>query len=98
MNDWDGIDRRRPINNVADSGNGSVNVSMAVLIIGFAAVVVLQVASMFGHSILSNTQEKEHVNAEAFRTQITCFVVGTTQGKSGTDLLTTCGFLRLGGK
>ena len=95
---WDGIDRRRPIANLAESGHDQVQVPIAVLVVGFAAVIILQVASIIGHGLISNDLNGDTARSDKFRRQISCYVVGTAQGKAGTDLLTACGFLSIGGE
>lgn len=75
----------------------AVQVNVAILVVGFAAVIILQIASLVGHSIISGRERAHDEASERFRRQISCFVVGTAQGKTGTDLLTTCGFIQIGG-
>lgn len=100
MSDWDGTERRQVV--LADErtrSNGSgVEVPAATLIVGFAAVVLMQVAALIGHAVLSRDQLAEREEAREARRQISCFVVGITQGKPGADLLTSCGFIKVGGQ
>lgn len=99
MSEWDGQERRQTM--LADERtrlNGSaVEVSSVTLIVGFVAVVLLQAAALIGHGVLSSHQDREFAEAKRAREQIACFVIGITQGKSGPDLLTACGFLKVGG-
>jgi hypothetical protein len=93
--DWDGTERRAAM--LADdrtrANNGStVEVPAALVIIGFVCVVLLQLGALVQHALIAN----DHQNDAQFRHQITCFVIGTVQGKAGTDLLTNCDFLKLG--
>lgn len=92
---WDGSERRTAM--LADertrAANGNtVEVPAALVIVGFVAVVLLQLGALVQHALISN----DHKNDEQFRHQITCFVIGSVQGKTGTDLLASCDFLNLG--
>lgn len=96
---WDGTERRQAV--LADErtrANGAtVEVSVTAVIVGFVAVVILQLAALAGHALLSSHQDREFAEAKEARQQIGCFVIGITQGKTGQDLLTDCGFLKVGG-
>jgi hypothetical protein len=97
--EWDGKERREAV--LADErtrANGAtVEVPVTVVIVGFVAVVLLQLAALAGHALLSNHQDSEFREAREARQQIGCFVIGITQGKAGQELLTDCGFLNVGG-
>ena len=98
MNDWDGVTERRRAAQIADGlAKPTVEVSASILIIGFVAVILLQVASLIGHAVISSHEKQAAKDHDDFRRQISCFIVAGTQGKTGTDLLTDCGFITLGG-
>ena len=97
---WDGIERRETV--LADqrtrANGGTVEVPLVTVIIGFAAVVLLQLAALWGHAVLS-----DHVDGEAQRSRqvdasLTCYVVKVTQGQAaGPAILIDCGFLNAPG-
>lgn len=93
--EWDGVERRSAM--LADErtrANGQgIEAPTVIVVVGFVAVLLLQAGALIQHALLAH----EHAEAERFRKQITCFVVSTVQGKSGTDLLATCDFLKIGG-
>lgn len=99
MTDWDGSERRAAMLAAGQAhGTGrAVEIPSTILIVGFVVLALLQVGALWGHSVMSRTMENESVEARAARRQLSCFVVGITQGKQGSDLLTECGFIRIGG-
>lgn len=100
MSDWDGIERRETVTlaEALKPPADRVDAPTVMVLVGFAAILLLQTASLWGHGLLADRQTKNEERDELFRQQITCFVVNATQGKQGTDVLTTCGFLNTGGK
>jgi hypothetical protein len=99
MTDWDGIERRQPMI-LADTlhpKRETVEVPLVLVLVGFAAVLLLQAASLWGHGILADHQRKDAADNDVFRKQISCFVIKVTQGRQGPDVLTDCGFLIGGG-
>lgn len=95
MNDWDGLTERRAAG-FADQrsrARETIEVPIVVLVIGFTAVVLFQIGALIQHAVLSH----DHDADRDFRRQVNCLIVGQAQGKTGADLLSTCGFLRLGG-
>lgn len=100
MSDWDGIERREA-EMLAESlrpRRAAIEAPIVMLLVGFAATLLLQAAALWGHGIIDQHQDAEAKRADQFRTQLTCFVVRFTQGRQGTDVLTDCGFLTVGGK
>jgi hypothetical protein len=78
-------------------GEGStVEVSLYIVIAGFLILALLQMGSLVGHARLAADQRHERDAAANARREISCFVIGSVQGKQGPDLLQTCGFLKLG--
>jgi hypothetical protein len=98
--DWDGTERRAAVLAVEQAkGNGkTVEIPTTIVLVGFVVVAIRQCAAILGHTVLAREQKQEHLEAQEARRQITCFVVGITQGKPGPDLLSECGFLRIGGR
>lgn len=97
MTDWDGTERRAAnLVNAQSQARQAVEVPVVILIVGFAAVVLFQMAALIQHALINADVEREAKAAAQARSQISCFVVGTAQGRLGSDLLTTCGFLRIG--
>lgn len=92
---WDGRTERRAavVAEVSSRAHEMVQVPIVVLIVGFTAVALFQLGAILQHIVLL----QDHNTEERFRNQISCFVIGSAQGKAGTDLLTSCDFLRLGG-
>jgi hypothetical protein len=89
---WDGTERRQAM--LADErtrANGSaVEVPLSIVVIGFAAVILLQSVSLFHHFFLS----ADHNNQTRVDTSFVCYVVKTSQGQPvNVDLLTDCGFI-----
>lgn len=98
MNEWDGVTERRQAYRIADQfRHETIQVNSAVMIVGFCAVILLNIAALVGHGIISGNDKDHAEKSERFREQISCFVVGSAQGKTGTDLLTACKFIQLGG-
>lgn len=98
--DWDGIERREA-QVLAESlrpRRPTIEAPVVMLLVGFAASLLLQAAALWGHGVIAQQQDKEAARAGVFREQLTCFVVRLTQGRQGTDVLTDCGFLTVGGK
>lgn len=90
--EWDGTERRQTL--LADErtrGNGTtVEVSMTIVVIGFVAVVLLQIVSLFHHFVLSG----DHAAQGKVDASFVCYVVKTSQGQPvSVDLLTDCGFI-----
>lgn len=76
----------------------TVEAPIVMVLVGFAATLLLQAAALWGHGTLDHHQDTEARQQAEFRQQLTCFVVRFTQGRQGTDVLTDCGFLTVGGK
>lgn len=93
---WDGTERRETV--IADErtkGNGkTVEAPAYLIVVGFVLVIALQAAALYGHAHLAAGQ----ADAAEADERVACFVVGSVQGKPGTDLLTSCGFVKIGGK
>ena len=95
---WDGLTERRASYRLAESlRHETIQVNSAVMIVGFCAVIMLNIAALVGHGFLSSHGKEHARRSERFREQISCFVVGSAQGKTGTDLLTACKFIQIGG-
>lgn len=92
---WDGTERREVVKALEQAkGNGtSFDIRTTILIIGFCVLALFQIGAIVGHDLIADRQQK----AKESDDRIECFVVGITQGKAGPDLLTACGFLKLGG-
>lgn len=96
MNDWDGSERRTALI-LADElkpKRETVEAPVVLVLVGFAAVFLMQAVSIWSHGVILQNQRRD----EQFRRQISCFVVHTAQGETGTGVLTACGFLDLGVK
>jgi hypothetical protein len=100
MTDWDGTERREVemLTTRLRPKRPTFEAPVVGLLVGFAAMLLFQAASLWGHGIIDQHQDAEAKRADQFRTQLTCFVVRFTQGRQGTDVLTDCGFLTVGGK
>lgn len=102
MTDWDGIERREAAilaeHLATATAKQSVEAPIVIVLVGFAAVLLLQVASLWGHGVIAGAARHEDEKQEEFRRQIACFIIKASQGKQGPDLLTDCGFLTLGAK
>lgn len=94
MTDWEGVTDRRAAGRYDERTRSreTVQVPIVTLAVGFAAMVLLQLGALVQHGFLAH----DHNGGEEFRRQITCLVVQQSQGKTGPDLLTQCGFLKLG--
>ena len=92
---WDGVERREVVKALEQAqGNAKgFDIRTTILIVGFFVLAMLQAGAIFGHDVIADRQQKAKESDE----RIECFVVGITQGKAGADLLTACGFLKLGG-
>lgn len=94
---WDGLTERRRSQIAAHNlYRETIQVSAGVVIVGTAAILLLLCAVLIGQAFLSGDHKEENRESEEFRRQISCVLVGGAQGKNGTDLLTQCGFIRLG--
>lgn len=99
-NDWDGMERRQPVI-VAEAlkpRRETVEAPVVMVLVGFAATLLMQAASLWGHGVILDHHDDEAAREAEFRRQLNCFVVKYTQGAQGIDVLTTCGFLSGGGK
>lgn len=74
----------------------TVEVPLVTMIVGFASLALINIASIWGLVILSNGQADENDRQQKFREQLSCFVIGITQAKPGADLLQSCDFLVIG--
>lgn len=95
--DWDGNERREAQRLAQDLRTRTVEVPRAAVVVGFAAVALMVVAALWGLVIISGNITDESARQDRFRDQLSCFVIGITQGKPGADLLTSCEFLTIGG-
>lgn len=89
--DWDGrTERRAPVILSAElQPKNTVNAPIVLVLVGFAAVLLMQAASVWSHGqILQNQQ----LSQERDR-QFSCYIVHTSQGEAPTNALTACGFL-----
>ena len=90
MTEWDGIERRAPVLLAEQlQPRNTVNAPVVLVLVGFAAVLLMQAASIFTHGTILDKQQE---GAE-FRDRITCYVIHTSQGETGVAVLTACGFL-----
>jgi hypothetical protein len=96
MTDWDGTsERRAPLILAAElQPKETVNAPVIMVLIGFAAMLLLQAAAVWSHGTL--LQNQRHLIDQ--QQQFVCYVVRSTQGETGTGILTECGFLNLGTK
>ena len=98
--DWDGLERRATV--LADErtrANGqTVEVPLAVVIVGFATLALLQIAALWGHAVLSDHIDTEARRSKQVDSSLTCYVVKVTQGQAaGPAILIDCGFLNAPG-
>jgi len=93
--EWDGIERRSTVI-LADQlkPKNTVDAPIVLVLVGFAAVLLMQAASIWSHGAIVQRQK----DAEDFRRQVSCYLVRSSQGETGTGVLTACGFIDLGGK
>jgi len=93
MTDWDGTERRSAVILAEElRPRSTVDAPVIMVLVGFAAMLLLQAAAIWSHGVILQNQRE----TEEFRRQITCFIVHNAQGDTGTNVLTTCGFLNLG--
>ena len=96
MNGWDGIERRAAV--LADhqskpNGKSPVEAPTALILIGFVAVILLQAAGMYSHILIERDMEEESKRSARVDESLTCYLVKFTQGGTGLQLLSDCGFL-----
>lgn len=96
--DWDGNERREAQRLAQDLRTRTVEVPLAAVIVGFASIALMNLAALWGLVIVSGNITDESVQQDRFREQLTCFVIGITQGKPGGELLQSCNFLTIGGR
>jgi hypothetical protein len=96
MTGWDGTTERRTPMLLAEElrPKQTVEVPIVMVLVGFAAVLLLQVAAIWSHGTIIHNQGRLLDNEDRF----TCFVVRTTQGAAPADVLTECRFLNVGGR
>jgi hypothetical protein len=93
--DWDGNERRAPVI-LAEQlrPKNTVEAPIVMVLVGFAALLLMQAAAIWNHGVIVQRQRE----SEQFRRQVSCYLVHTSQGETGTGVLTACGFIDLGGK
>lgn len=92
---WDGMERREAVI-VAEAlrpKRETVEAPVVIVLVGFAATLLMQAASLWGHGVMLQRHNEEAARQAEFRRQLNCFVVKYTQGAQGIDVLTACGFL-----
>ena len=96
---WDGIERREVIQADAQSRREPppATVPLYVVVVVGVVIALLLAGILWALLIHAGRVKDEAEQMEGFRNRLTCFVVGISQGKAGPDLLTTCGYLRIGG-
>lgn len=93
--DWDGSERRVPVLLAEQlQPKNTLNAPLVLVLVGFAALLLMQAASMWSHGLLLGNQR----DATERDRQFACYIVHTSQGETATSALTACGFLDLGGK
>ena len=94
MNGWDGIERREPVILAEQlQSKNTVNAPLVGVLVGFAAVLLLQVAAIWSHGTIIQNQREILDGQDRFA----CYVIRTAQGQAA-DVLTQCGFINLGGR
>jgi hypothetical protein len=100
---WDGSERRAAaLAAEAVKSNGkTVEVPLTAVIIGFAAMILLQIGGLIGHAVLSGNGEEESDKADIFRRSVSCFLFEiarpTTDGPlDRADILARCGLIGTG--
>lgn len=100
---WDGSERRAAaLAAEAVKPNGkAVEAPLVVVIIGFAAMVLLQIGGLIGHAVLSGNGEEESDKAEIFRRSVSCFLFEIARPEEDgpidrADVLARCGLLGTG--
>lgn len=95
---WDGTERRQTQMALEQvKGNGHpINIPLVGLIVAGTIMVMFELGALLGHALLSGHLDAENRQAQAFREQLTCYIVKITQGTPGPDVLTDCGFLTVG--
>jgi len=93
MTDWDGTERRTAVI-LADElkPKNTVDAPIVLVLIGFAAVMLMQAAAIWGHGEMLRDHRENREQNQRF----SCYVVHTSQGEAPTAALTACGFLNLG--
>jgi hypothetical protein len=97
---WDGEERRATVK-LADElkCKETVDAPIVMVLVGFAAVLLLQAAALWGHGVIAHADQKRADAAARFEQRITCFIVRFSQNRQqGPEVLTDCGFLNTGGK
>lgn len=95
---WDGLERREALLLAEElkPKRETVEAPVIMVLVGFAASLLLQAAALWGHGVILQHADREATKAEEFRRQITCYVGRVSQGRQGPEILTDCGFLNLG--
>lgn len=95
MTDWDGNERRANVILAEQlQPKNTVNAPIVIVLVGFAAALLMQAAAIWGHGVIIQNQRRSLENDRRF----TCYIVRTSQGEATTAALTSCGFLNLGVK
>lgn len=95
MTGWDGVERREAVMLAEElRPKETVNAPLVMVLVGFAAMLLMQAAAIWAHGELLHNQRDN----EARDQQFACYIVHTSQGEAPTVALTACGFLNLGGK
>jgi len=95
MSDWDGNERRLPVILAEQlAPKNTVNAPIVMVLVGFAAILLMQAAAIWSHGVILANQRTIDAKLDRF----SCYVIHSTQGETGTGVLTACGFLNLGAK
>lgn len=90
---WDGIERRETAMLAEQlKPKNVVDVPIVGVLVGFAAVLLLQAAAVWSHGEILQNQHQILEEQDRFA----CYVVRTSQGAVPADVLTECGFLNVG--
>lgn len=95
MTGWDGIERREAVILAEElQPRNTVNAPLVLVLVGFAAMLLMQAAAIWAHGEILRNQRENRVRDQQFA----CYIVHTSQGEAPTVALTACGFLNLGTK
>lgn len=92
---WNGPERRavQLADETSRSNGPTIDIPTVVLVVGFVAVVLLQLGALWGHGVLDHHGEDEAKRSAKVDESLTCYVVKLAQGTAGPDALSDCGFL-----
>jgi hypothetical protein len=74
-----------------------VEIPVSAVLLSVIAMLVLQVSAIVGHRALHREHAQKADVDSAHQRAVTCYVVRITQGQTGPDVLTECGFIELPG-